>query len=56
MAFAEVALADVPEGTPIVDDEGALVGLCSKRDDGTTEVIEIDQVPVDPTDIPLEMP
>lgn len=53
MAFAEVAQADVPEGTPIVDGEGALVGLCSKRDDGTTEVIEIDQVPVDPTDIPL---
>ncbi len=55
MAFAEVTKADVPEGTPIVDDEGALVGLCSKRDDGTTavievtEVIEIDHAPVDPS-------
>jgi hypothetical protein len=51
MKFAEVAQADVPEGTPIVDDEGALVGLCSRRDDGTTEVIEvieIDQVSIDP--------
>lgn len=59
MSFAEVAQADVPEGTPIVDDEGALVGLCSKRDDGTTEVIEvievteidrIDPVPADPAE------
>ena len=56
MAYAEVAQADVPEGTPIVDGEGALVGLCSKRDDGTTEVIdviEIDQVPVDTAEVPL---
>ncbi len=51
MSFADVAHADVPEGTPIIDDEGALVGLCSRRDDGTTEVIEVDQVPVDPADI-----
>jgi hypothetical protein len=56
MAFAEVAQADVPEGTPVVDDEGALVGLCSKRDDGTTEVIEVDQVPVDPADLPPASP
>jgi hypothetical protein len=52
MRFAEVARADVPEGTPIVDGEGALVGLCSRRDDGTTEVIEIDQVPIEPGSMP----
>jgi len=42
MAFGEVAGVDVPEGTPIIDGEGALVGLCSKNDNGTTDVIEVD--------------
>ena len=41
IAFADIAALEVAEGTAVLDDHGELVGLCSRRDHGTT-VIEID--------------
>lgn len=37
--FADVATLNVPEGTPIIDDAGQLVGLCSEMPDGSTDLI-----------------
>lgn len=54
MAFGDIARADVPEGTPVIDGEGDLVGLCSKRDDGTTAVIDVAEVGDDLSDIPAD--
>lgn len=50
--FADIGRADVPEGTPVIDGNGGLVGLCSKRADGTTLLIDLGEVPTDFGDVP----
>jgi len=56
VAFADVDQLDVAEGTAVVDAEGHLVGLCSRRGDGTTilmvdgDVASIDEQPDDVAD------
>ena len=43
VAYADIGGLEVAEGTAIIDDQGALVGLCSGDDDGDgTKVVEID--------------
>lgn len=44
VAFADVDELDVAEGTAVVDADGDLVGLCSRRGDGTTVLIVDDDV------------
>ena len=38
----EIAELDVEEGTAVLDRTEALIGLCSRADDGTVHLIEVD--------------
>lgn len=40
VAFGDVASLELREGTPVVDDDGALVGLCTHAADGGTILVE----------------
>lgn len=42
IALSELPGLAAPEGTPVLDDEGALVGLCTLADDGTTALALVD--------------
>lgn len=39
--FADVATIDVAEGTPVLDDDGELVGLCTRRRNNAVGVVDV---------------
>lgn len=51
VAFAEVDDLSVDEGTPVLDEDGLLVGLCSRKRDGDTELIELSSALADATSV-----
>lgn len=42
IALSELASLDVPDGTPVVDADGGLIGLCTDSPDGTTVLAAVD--------------
>ena len=55
VALDEVSGLDVDEGAPVLDDEGALVGICTKRPDGVS-VMTVSTMPGAPTVTPTTAP
>lgn len=48
IAFGDIATVGVDEGTPVLDADGDLVGLCTRSGDGATGVVDVTgQDPVD---------
>ena len=48
IAFGDIATVGVEEGTPVLDADGDLVGLCTRSGDGATGVVDVTgQSPVD---------
>jgi hypothetical protein len=45
--FGDIATVGVDEGTPVVDADGDLIGLCTRAGDGATDVVDVTgQIPV----------
>ena len=49
VAMTELAGLDVDEGTPVLDDDGDLVGLCTRGDDHRTALRTVATMPSTPT-------
>jgi hypothetical protein len=41
VAFADIDEVEADEGTPVLDDQGDLIGLCTHRRGATTEVVDV---------------
>lgn len=41
VAFADVASVGAPDGTPVIDADGSLVGLCTRAADRTSSMVDV---------------
>ena len=41
IAFADVASVGAPDGTPVIDADGSLVGLCTRATDRTSSMVDV---------------